>query len=72
MVQRILFQVKACYPLYSKTVKEGKYRWERFFTYVTDDGISKSYFSYFVGIVILWVGYSQYKKRKAKKNTAKS
>jgi signal peptidase I len=55
-----------------KNSKEGKYRWDRFFTYVTEDGISKSYFPYFVGIVIIWVGYSQYKKRKAKKNTAKS
>lgn len=50
-----------------KNSKEGKYRWERFFTYVTEDGISKSYFMYFVGIVVLWVGYSQYRKRKLKK-----
>lgn len=55
-----------------KNSKEGRYRWERFFTYVTDDGISKSYFMYFVGIIVIWVGYSQYKKRKAKKNTVKS
>ncbi|HTA60900.1 MAG TPA: signal peptidase I, partial [Bacteroidia bacterium] len=53
-----------------KNSKEGKYRWERFFTYVTDDGISKSYFAYFVGIVIIWVGYSQYRKRKEKKSAA--
>ena len=53
-----------------KNSKEGKYRWDRFFTYVTDDGISKSYFAYFVGIVIIWVGYSQYRKRKDKKSTA--
>jgi signal peptidase I len=50
-----------------KNSKEGKYRWERFFTYVTDDGISKSYFMYFVGIVLIWVGYNQYRKRKLKK-----
>ncbi len=55
-----------------KNSKEGKYRWERFFTYVTDEGISKSYFIYFVGIVVIWVSYSQYKKRKIKKNIAKS
>jgi len=53
-----------------KNSKEGKYRWNRFFTYVTDDGISKSYFPYFVGIVIIWVGYSQYRKRKDKKSAA--
>lgn len=53
-----------------KNSKEGKYRWERFFTYVTDDGISKSYFGYFIGIVIIWIGYNQYKKRKLKKNGA--
>jgi signal peptidase I len=52
-----------------KNSKEGKYRWERFFTYVTDDGLSKSYFGYFVGIAIIWVGYSQYRKRKVKKET---
>ena len=55
-----------------KNSKEGKYRWERFFTYVTDDGISKSYFGYFIGIVVLWVGYNQFQKRKEKKKEAKS
>jgi len=54
-----------------KNSKEGKYRWERFFTYVTEDGISKSYFLYFVGIVVLWVGYSRYKNRKARKEAVK-
>ncbi|MHB8260370.1 MAG: signal peptidase I [Bacteroidia bacterium] len=54
-----------------KNSKEGRYRWERFFTYVTDDGISKSYFMYFVGIVVIWVGYSQYKKRRVKKSVVK-
>jgi signal peptidase I len=53
-----------------KNSKEGKYRWNRFFTYVTDDGISKSYFAYFVGIVVIWIGYSQYRKRKEKKSAA--
>ena len=55
-----------------KNSKEGKYRWERFFTYVGDNGISKSYFIYFVGIVLIWVGYSQYRKRKAKKEPSQS
>lgn len=54
----------------TKNSKEGKYRWERFFTYVTDDGISKSYFIHFLVIVALWYGYSQYKKRKGKKAAA--
>ncbi|MBS1646420.1 MAG: signal peptidase I [Bacteroidetes bacterium] len=50
-----------------KNSKEGKYRWERFFTTVTDDGISKSHYLYVFGIIGLWVAYSQYKKRKNKK-----
>jgi signal peptidase I len=50
-----------------KNSKEGKYRWERFFTTVTDDGISKSYYMYVFGIIAIWIGYAQYKKRKHKK-----
>ncbi|MFI5141564.1 MAG: signal peptidase I, partial [Bacteroidia bacterium] len=53
-----------------KNSKEGKFRWERFFTTVTDDGISESYYLYVFGIIILWVGYSQYQKRKTKKGAA--
>ena len=55
-----------------KNSKEGKYRWERFFTYVGDNGISKSYFMYFLGIVVIWVGYSQYRKKKTKKEASKN
>lgn len=51
----------------TKNSKEGKFRWDRFFTYVTDDGISRSYFVHFLVIVALWWGYSQYRKRKARK-----
>ncbi len=54
----------------TKNSKQGKYRWERFFTYVTDDGISKSYFIHFLVIVALWWGIAKYRKRKAKKAAA--
>lgn len=54
----------------TKNSKEGKYRWERFFTYVTDDGISRSYFVHFLIIIGLWWGIAKYRKRKAKKKPA--
>lgn len=54
----------------TKNSKEGKYRWARFFTYVTDDGISKSYFVHFLVIIALWWGIAKYRKRKAKKAAA--
>ncbi len=55
----------------TKNSKEGKYRWERFFTYVTDDGISKSYFIHFLVIMGLWWGIAKYRKIK-RKRAAKS
>lgn len=54
----------------TKNSKEGKYRWERFFTYVTDDGISRSYFIHFLVIVAIWWGVAKYRKRKGKKKAA--
>jgi len=54
----------------TKNSKEGKYRWERFFTYVKDDTISKSYFVHFLVIVALWWGIAKFRKRKAKKKAA--
>jgi len=55
-----------------KNSKEGKYRWERFFCFVGDDGLSKSYFIHFLVIVAGWWGIAKYlKKRKAKKESAK-
>jgi len=54
----------------TKNSKEGKYRWERFFTYVTDDDISRSYFVHFLVIVGLWWGIAKYRKRKARKKPA--
>ena len=55
-----------------KNSKEGKYRWERFFCFVGDNGLSKSYFIHFLVIVAGWWGIAIYlKKRKAKKESAK-
>jgi signal peptidase I len=55
-----------------KNSKEGKFRWERFFCFVGDNGLSKSYFIHFLVIVAGWWGIAKYlKKRKAKKENAK-
>lgn len=56
----------------TKNSHDGKFRWERFFTVVGKDGLSKSYFIHFLIIVGLWYGYSTYRKRrkpKANSNT---
>ncbi|MGV3460524.1 MAG: signal peptidase I [Flavobacterium sp.] len=44
-----------------------KIRWDRLFTTVGGDGEPVSYFWYFVGALAIYVGYSQFKKRKAVK-----
>jgi hypothetical protein len=55
-----------------KNSKEGKFRWERFFTFVGDKGLSSSYFIHFLVIVAGWWGIAKYlKKRKAKKEASK-
>ncbi|MDG1803832.1 signal peptidase I [Flavicella sp.] len=42
-----------------------KIRWERLFTTVHGEGPLKSYFYYFLGLLVLYIGYGQYKKRKS-------
>ncbi len=42
----------------------NKIRWKRLFTTVHGDGPLKSYLYYFLGVLILYIGYGQYKKRK--------
>ena len=52
--------------------KEGKMRWSRFFCFVSDKGLSKSYFLHFLFGFSLWYGISKYLKyRKSKKDVAK-
>ncbi|UMB61632.1 signal peptidase I [Lutibacter sp. A80] len=41
-----------------------KIRWERLFTTVHGSGEPVSYLYYFLGALLLWFGYSSYKKRK--------
>jgi signal peptidase I len=41
-----------------------KIRWERVFTTVHGEGKPVSYLYYFLGAVVLWFGYSTYRKRK--------
>ena len=39
-------------------------RWDRMFTTVSGEGTSISYFPYFLIIVVLWIGYSYFRKKK--------
>ncbi len=41
-----------------------KFRWGRFFTFINPDGISRSYFIYFLVVVVLAIGYSSFKSKK--------
>lgn len=45
-----------------------KVRWDRMFTTVGGSGQPVSYFPYFVIIVVGWLGYDFYRKRKAKRS----
>ncbi len=42
----------------------NKIRWDRMFTTVSGSGERVSYLYYFLGFLVLWFGYSAYKKRK--------
>lgn len=42
----------------------SKIRWERVFTTVHGDGKPVSYLYYFLGALLIWFGYSSYRKRK--------
>ncbi|WP_340073911.1 signal peptidase I [Leptobacterium sp. I13] len=44
----------------------NKIRWERLFTTVGGNGEPVSYFKYFLILLAIWFGYSQYRKRKKK------
>ena len=46
-----------------------KIRWNRMFITVNGNGEQRSYFPYFLILVVGWGGYSFYKKRKDKKNS---
>lgn len=45
---------------------QNKIRWDRVFTTVHGDGKPVSYLYYFLGVLILWFGYSSFRKRKKK------
>ncbi|MCD6066295.1 MAG: family signal peptidase [Bacteroidetes bacterium] len=52
----------------TKNSKDGKFRWERFFCFVSDKGLSRSYFIHFLVIVFVWWGTAKYlRKRREKK-----
>ena len=42
-----------------------KIRWERLFTTVHGDGPLKSYFYYFLGMLVIYYGFKKYRKRKS-------
>jgi len=47
-------------------IKNWSIRWDRVFTTVDGPGERRSYFPYFLVLVVLWQGYVFYKKRKVK------
>ena len=47
-------------------IKNWKIRWDRVFTTVDGPGKRRSYFPYFLGVLILWQGFIFYRKRKNK------
>jgi len=47
---------------------QNKIRWERVFTTAHGDGKPVSYLYYFLGALVLWFGYSSYRKRKKEEN----
>ncbi len=52
----------------SENSQKGRFRWDRFFCFVTDDGLSKSYLIHFLVILFGIIGFSYYSgSRKAKK-----
>lgn len=49
-----------------------KFRWERFFAFVHDDGLSRSYLKVFLGIIAgIWVFYYFWNRRSAAKKDAR-
>ncbi|UOB16915.1 signal peptidase I [Abyssalbus ytuae] len=48
-------------------IKNWKVRWDRVFTTVGGSGEPVSYFKYFLILIAIWIGYSQFKKYKKKK-----
>ena len=42
-------------------------RWERVFTTVSGEGSKVSYLPYFLILIVLWIGYSYFRKRKREK-----
>ncbi|MFN6039083.1 MAG: S26 family signal peptidase [Bacteroidota bacterium] len=49
--------------------KDGKLRWSRFFCFVSDKGLSSSYFIHFLIIAGIWYGITKYRKIKKAKES---
>lgn len=47
--------------------KTGKFRWERFFCFVTEDGLSKSYLVHFIVIMLSISGFFYFKRKREAK-----
>lgn len=50
----------------------GKARWDRFFTFVHSDGLSRSYLIHFLGFLAVMFGYNYFKGRRKAKAQPKS
>lgn len=50
-------------------ISNWHFRWDRIFTTIDGEGEPVSYFKYFIGLLLVWLGYDAYRKRKLKKNS---
>ncbi len=50
----------------------GKARWNRFFTFVHNDGLSRSYLVHFLVLLAIMFGYNYYKEKRSAKTTPKN
>ena len=57
--------------LKSDTSLGNKFRWNRFFTFVSSEGLSRSYLIHFICILLAFFGYSWYRGKKKVKSVTK-
>lgn len=56
---------------FTEDSKEGRFRWERFFCFVSEDGLSRSYRVHFIVIVLGISGFVYFKNKRAAKKVKK-
>ena len=56
---------------FTEDSKKGRFRWERFFCFVTEDGLSRSYRVHFLILVLGISGFVYFKNKRAAKKIKK-